>query len=64
MLADAERKLRESGIALWLATLNPEALDVIRRAPLRKTLGHDRMFFDLEETVGMYQKQQEREKNG
>ncbi len=55
MLIDAEEKLRQSGMTLWLAALNPEALDVIRRTPLAKTLGRSRMFFTVEQAVGAWQ---------
>jgi high affinity sulfate transporter 1 len=51
MLTDAEEKLRQSGITLWLAALNPAALDVIRRTPLEKVLGRSRMFFNVEQAV-------------
>jgi sulfate permease, SulP family len=54
MLTDAEEKLRQSGIALWLAALNPQALDVIRRTPLDKILGRGRMFFNVEQAVGAW----------
>ena len=54
MLTDAEEKLRDAGIALWLAALNPEALRVIERAPLGKTLGHGRMFFNLDEAIASW----------
>jgi MFS superfamily sulfate permease-like transporter len=54
MLTDAEEKLRELGIALWLAALNPDALPVIRKAPLGKTHGRDRLFFNAEEGVSQW----------
>jgi SulP family sulfate permease len=54
MLTDAEEKLRQSGITLWLAALNPEALDVIRRTPLEKVLGRSRMFFNVEQAVAAW----------
>jgi MFS superfamily sulfate permease-like transporter len=54
-LQNLEGKLRESGVALWLAALNPEALKVIRRSPLEKTLGRKRMFLSLEEAVRMFE---------
>ena len=54
MLTDAEEKLRQAGITLWLAALNPEALDVIRRTPLAKTLSRNRMFFNVEQAVGAW----------
>ncbi len=41
--------MREGGISLWLAALNPEPVKVIERSPLGKTLGHECMFFNLEQ---------------
>jgi len=54
MLTDAEEKLREGGTTLWLSSLNPEALKIVRKAPLGKTLGRDRMFFNLKQAVEAY----------
>jgi anti-anti-sigma factor len=54
MLTDAEEKLRDAGITLWLAALNPEALRVIERAPLGRTLGRERMFFNLDEAIAAW----------
>jgi sulfate permease, SulP family len=51
MLIEAEQKLRERGIFLWLAALNPEALRVIERSPLGAALGHERMFFTLRQAL-------------
>ncbi len=55
-LTKAEQKLREGGISLWLSALNPEALNVVRRSPLGKALGTDRMFFNLPDAVKAYEK--------
>jgi len=46
ILIDAEEKLREAGITLWLAALNPRALEIVKRSPLFATLGYERMFFN------------------
>jgi len=54
ILIDAEEKLREAGITLWLAALNPRALEVVKRSPLFATLGYERMFFNLEQAVEAY----------
>jgi MFS superfamily sulfate permease-like transporter len=56
-LTEAEKKLEELGISLWLAGLNPEPLALIQKSPLGHTLGRARMFFDLEQAVGNYLKQ-------
>ncbi len=55
-LTTAEQKLREGGIWLWLSALNPEALNVVRRSPLGKALGTERMFFNLPDAVKAYEK--------
>ncbi len=55
MLTEAERKLRQSGVSLSLAALNPEPLELIRKSALGKTLGRQRMHFNLEEAVNRFQ---------
>ncbi len=55
MMANFEEKLRERGIALWLASLNPETLAVVERSPVGKRLGHKHMFFNPEQAVEAYQ---------
>jgi SulP family sulfate permease len=57
MLTDGEEKLRQEGVSLWLAALNPKALRVIQRSPLGKVLGHQRMFLSTEQAVKAYQTQ-------
>jgi high affinity sulfate transporter 1 len=57
MLTDAEKTLRQSGISLWLAALNPEPLQLIQKAELGKTLGRERMYFNLEQAVRSFQGQ-------
>jgi SulP family sulfate permease len=51
MLTDAEEKLREADVTLCLAALNPQALQVIEKAPLGRILGRKRMFFTVEQAV-------------
>jgi high affinity sulfate transporter 1 len=60
LLADFEEHLREVGITLWLADLNPEPLRIIERSALGERLGHERMFFNLEGAVEAYQGMQEK----
>jgi high affinity sulfate transporter 1 len=52
--AEIEERLRESGIMLWLAALNPEPLRTIQQSSLGETLGRERMFFTLEQAVEAY----------
>jgi high affinity sulfate transporter 1 len=55
-LSKAEERLRERGIALWLTALNPEAYKVVKRSPLRRSLGPESMFFKLEDAVEYFEK--------
>jgi SulP family sulfate permease len=54
MLIEREKRLRESGVRLWLAGLDPEVLAVVRRSSLGETLGRERMHFTLEVAVDNY----------
>jgi len=56
LLIDAEEKLRDAGITLWVAALNPRALEVVKRSPLFATLGTERMFLNVEQAVERYLK--------
>jgi SulP family sulfate permease len=56
-MTEAEQKLQQSGISLWLAGLNPEPLQLVQKSALGKTLGCSRMHFNLEQAVVSYQKQ-------
>jgi sulfate permease, SulP family len=54
MLTEAEERLRHAGIELWLAALNPAALEIVNRASLGRTLGRARMFFNVHQAVDAY----------
>ncbi len=51
MLTEAEKRLRQMGITLWLAGLNPEPLQLVQNSELGKTLGRPRMHFNVEQAV-------------
>jgi MFS superfamily sulfate permease-like transporter len=55
MLTEVEATLRANGTVMWLVGLNPGVLTMIRHSPLGQTLGHERMFFNLEQAVTSYQ---------
>ncbi len=60
MLIDFEAKIHEQeGTLLWLAGLSPKALKVIRRSALGKTLGRDRLFFNVEQAVEQFEHMEE-----
>lgn len=58
MLIDAEERMRSQGVTLWLASLNPEVLNVVQQSPLGQTLGRSRMFFNLQTAVSHYEQMQ------
>jgi SulP family sulfate permease len=55
MLVEGEEKQREQGRELWLAALNPEALELVQRTPLAGRLGRERMFFTVEQAVAAFE---------
>jgi sulfate permease, SulP family len=62
-LIEAEERLREGGVKLWLTALNPEALSVVKRSPLGTALGEDRMFFNLRDAVRAFERDGSRHQN-
>ena len=56
MLDEAEACFRRVGVELWLAGLNPEALEVVRRTPLAERLGRRGMHFTVDAAVEAFQK--------
>ena len=56
MLDEAEKSLRAQGVELWLAALNPEALELVRRSGLAERLGRARMHFTVEDAVAAFEK--------
>ena len=59
MLGEAEAKLREEGVSLWLAALSPEALPLVQGSPLGALLGRERMFFTVAQAVERYREQRD-----
>jgi hypothetical protein len=55
MLIEAEQRLRDSGVELWLVRLTPGVLSVVQRSSLGTTLGRERLLFDLEIAVRNFQ---------
>jgi MFS superfamily sulfate permease-like transporter len=58
MLVEGEEKQREQGVELWLAALNPEALELVKRTPLAERLGRERMFHNVEQAVTAFEARQ------
>ena len=53
-LTEADQRMHEAGVQVWLVGLNPEVLAVVQRSPLGSTLGRQRLLFDLEIAVRNY----------
>ena len=54
-IMEGEQRLTESGTVVWLAGLNPGALEVVRRAGLDARLGRERMLFNARAAIERYQ---------
>jgi sulfate permease, SulP family len=54
VLTEAEKRNREQGVELWLVGLTPDVLAMVQRSSLGKTLGRERMLFNLETAVERY----------
>lgn len=50
-----DEKLSEMGVTLWLAALNREAFKTVEKSSFGKRLGHERMFFNMQQAVEAYQ---------
>ncbi|MBE9171682.1 STAS domain-containing protein [Cyanobium sp. LEGE 06143] len=50
-LVEAEQRLRRDGTELWMAGLNPEVLQVVRRSELGSRLGPGRLHLTVERAV-------------
>jgi sulfate permease, SulP family len=56
MLINAEEKMRQQdSVILWLCHLNPLVLKAIRRSSLGKTLGDERLFFNVAQAVEKFE---------
>jgi MFS superfamily sulfate permease-like transporter len=55
MLVEAEARLRKDGTRLWLASLNPEALELVQNTQLAERLGREGMFFTIEHAVAAFE---------
>jgi SulP family sulfate permease len=61
MLIDAEQRLRRQDVTMWMAALNPEVLTVVQQSALGRTLGRERMFFNVQSAVQQYERMAESE---
>ncbi|MBK7082211.1 MAG: SulP family inorganic anion transporter [Betaproteobacteria bacterium] len=54
-LMEGERRVTESGVAVWLVGLNPGVLEVVRNSGLDQRLGRERMLFNARAAIERYQ---------
>jgi high affinity sulfate transporter 1 len=55
-LVAAEERLRERGVALWLAAVNPDVLPVLARSPLSVASDPNRLFPNLHKALEAWQR--------
>lgn len=54
MLTDAEERLREQGIVVWLVAMNRDVYRMVKGSPLGEVLGEDRMILNRQTAVEKY----------
>ncbi len=52
LVVEAEERMRDRGVELWLVALNPEVLRLVERSSLGPRLGRERMVFNLADRGG------------
>ena len=60
MMIERDKRERERGIVVWLAGLNPGALEMVRRSGLDSQLGRDRMLFNTRTAIERFKAMSER----
>jgi len=55
MLIERDNRATERGAVVWLVGLNPDALEVVRKAGLDRQLGRERMLFNARAAIEHYQ---------
>ena len=53
-LTEAEERMRQRGVRVWLVGLAPAVLAMVQRSPLGQTLGREGMHFNLEIALEKY----------
>ena len=53
-LIETEIKMRENGLELWLAGVNPRVLNIIEISELGNKLGKDRIFHNIQKAIEAY----------
>jgi MFS superfamily sulfate permease-like transporter len=56
-MTEAEVRMRERGLELWLIGLTPDVLAVVQHSPLGQRLGKKGMLYTLEDAVAAYNRE-------
>ncbi|WP_371877220.1 SulP family inorganic anion transporter [Alsobacter ponti] len=54
MLMEGEQRATEAGAVVWIAALNPDALEAVRRAGFDRRLGRERLLFNARAAIDRY----------
>jgi len=57
MLTEAEARLRQDGVELWLGAMQPAVQEIVNRSPLGTTLGAGRVFTSIDTAVTKFRTQ-------
>jgi sulfate permease, SulP family len=55
MLMEGEKRVTDSGVAVWLVGLNPGVLEVVRKSGLEERLGRERLLFNARVAIERHQ---------
>jgi SulP family sulfate permease len=58
MIIERDKRARERGAIVWLAALNPAALEVVRRSGLDNQLGRERLLFNARTAIERFKTMQ------
>ena len=64
MLVEAEQRMTEEGVTIWLAALNPVALASIRSSSLGDRLGRERLLFNARAAIKKFQENEVKPSKG
>jgi SulP family sulfate permease len=54
MLTQADERLRDTGVTVWLVGMSPGVLAMVKQSPLGKLMSGERMHFNLEQAIQRY----------
>jgi hypothetical protein len=58
VLIEREKRMTANGIVVWLAGLNSDVLEVVRKTDVDERLGRERMLFNARDAIRRYEAMQ------